>query len=154
MAAYPGGHVGFGIAAVLTHAVLGYTLGALVFDRPAAGVLGGVAPDCDHLLHAVVGPPFVHRGVTHSFLAVGVVVAVATRYDRGIAGALGVGHLSHVLLDATTPMGVMLAYPLSTSNVAVVLHGHSPRVAAVVVGCCLIALGHHRWRPPARPDRL
>lgn len=144
MGAYLGGHVGFGLAAVFTHAVLGYTLGALLFDRPRAGLLAGIIPDCDHLLAHLLGSPFVHRGVTHSVLAVGVVAAIGMHSGDRVAGAAGVGYLSHVLLDATTPMGVMLAYPVSTAPLGVVFHGHAPRATVLIWVCCLGALWYRQ----------
>lgn len=94
----------------------------------------------------LLGPPFTRRGITHSVFAAGVAIAVAKRHDQQFAAAVGLGYVSHVLLDATTPMGVMLGYPVSTTNVGLVLHGHAPQATVVIWLCCLFALWYDRRR--------
>jgi inner membrane protein len=144
-------HAGFLAAALATHALVGYTLGAVAFDAPWAGLVAGLLPDVDLLVPAAWGAPLAHRGLTHSALAVGVVVALAagggrrsagTRSARRLAGAAGLGFGAHLLLDATTPMGVPLAWPLSTEYVGISLAGHSPPVTAFLWTACLLAV----WR--------
>lgn len=137
---YPGGHAVFLAAALSTHALVGYTLGAVVFDAPGAGAVGGVLADVDLLLPAAWGEPFVHRGLTHSALAAGVATALAAAHARRTAGAVGVGYASQLLLDATTPQGIPIAYPLSTAHVGAALGGHSGHVTAVLWACCLYVL--------------
>lgn len=117
MTLLPGGHAGFLLAALATHALVGYALGAVLFDRPAAGLVGGVAADVDLLVPAAIGEPFVHRGVTHSLLGLAVVTALGVRLGRARAGALAVGYASQLLIDATTPMGIPLFLPVSGTHV-------------------------------------
>jgi inner membrane protein len=126
VASYLGSHALFIGVALATHALLGYTLGRIAFGRPGAGLLAGVAPDVDLLVPAAWGPPLAHRGVTHSALALGVAVAIAlAATDHSTAGAVAIAYLSHLLVDATTPMGVPLASPLATEYVGIALGGHS-----------------------------
>jgi len=133
-------HAGFLVAAVATHALVGYTLGAVAFDDPRAGLVGGVFADIDLLVPAAWGGPFVHRGLTHSLLAAVFVTALAAARGRRTAGGVGVGYASHLLVDATTPMGVPVASPLSTTHVGLDLGGHSPPATAFLWVCCLAVL--------------
>ena len=151
MSAYPGGHAGFLAVALATHALVGYALGAVLFDRPAAGLVGGVVADVDLLVPASVGPPFAHRGVTHSALALGVATAVGLRFGRATAGGVFVGYLSQLLVDATTPMGIPLLSPLSGTYVGVDLDpgGHSVPVTAALWVACLGLL----WSRGTLPGR-
>ncbi|MFC7142249.1 metal-dependent hydrolase [Halosimplex aquaticum] len=142
MATYPGGHAVFLLAALATHTFLGYALGSVLFRRPVAGALGGVLPDVDFLFPAFLGPPFGHRGLTHTLLAAGVAAALAARLDGRTAAAVGTAYLSHLLVDATTPMGVALWYPVADERVRFLLHGHSPvGTVAIWTGCLLLLLG-------------
>jgi inner membrane protein len=61
---------------------------------------------------------------------------VAAAHARRTAGALGAGYALHLLVDATTPQGIPLLFPFSTTHVGVTLGGHSGPVTAVLwVGC-------------------
>lgn len=142
-------HAGFLAVAIATHALVGYTLGVVAFDAPRAGLVAGLLPDVDLLVPAAWGAPFVHRGVTHGALAAGVAVGVAALWGRWsggdararrIAGAAAAGYGAHLLLDATTPMGVPLAAPVSMTTVGVTLHGHSAPATALLWSACLVAL--------------
>lgn len=144
-------HAGFLAVALATHALVGYTLGAVAFDAPRAGLVAGLLPDVDLLVPAAWGAPLAHRGLTHSALATGIVVAVAAVWGRRsagpasarrVAGTAGLGYVAHLLLDASTPMGVPLAWPLSTDYVGLVLAGHSPPVTVFLWTVCLVVL----WR--------
>lgn len=135
-------NAGFLGVALATHAVIGYTLGWITFDAPRAGFVGGLFADVDLLVSTTQGLPLAHRGVTHSALAVGVAVALAAVWGRQRAGAVGVGYVSHLLIDATTPMGIPVAYPLSPTYVGVSLGGHSLPATAFFWICCLALL----WR--------
>lgn len=141
---YPLGHAGFLAVALATHALVGYTLGAVLFDAPRAGLVGGVVADADFLFPAALGFPFVHRGLTHTALALGVAVAVAYRWDGRVAGAVGVGYASQLLIDVTTPMGIPVAYPLSAESVVVPLNAHSATATVLLWAGCLLALWHER----------
>lgn len=145
-------HAGFLAVAVATHALVGYAVGAVAFDAPRAGLLGGVAADVDLLFPTAWGPPLGHRGVTHSALAVGVAAAVAA--SRGAdAGAVGVAYAAHLALDATTPMGIPVAYPLAAAFVGVDLGGHSPAATAALWLACLALLARDGLAGPAEsPD--
>lgn len=137
-------HAAFLAVALATHALVGYTLGAVLFDAPRAGLVGGVAADVDLLLPATWGFPVVHRGVTHTALAAGLAVALAARWDRRTAGAVGAGYGSQLAIDATTPLGIPVAYPVSTAFVNVPLGGHSPLATVMLGTVCLAVLVHRR----------
>lgn len=149
MSGYPGGHAVFLVVALATHAVVGYTLGTVLFDRPAAGLIGGIVADVDLLVPDALGFPFAHRSATHSALALGLAAAVATRRDRASAGAVAAGYASQLLVDATTPMGIPLLYPFSETFVGIDmgLGGHSAPVTALLWLACLLALWGVRDAP-------
>lgn len=142
-------HLGYLATAVATHALVGYTLGALAFDAPRAGVLGGVVADVDLLLPLAWEFPLTHRGLTHTGLVVGAAVAVAATRSRAAAGGVGVGYAAHLLVDSTTPMGVPLFYPLSAARVGVPMGGHSGPATAALWLCCLAALWARKRSRPA-----
>jgi len=141
----PGGHAAFLAVAIATHALVGYALGARLFDAPVAGLVGGVVADLDFLLPAAWEFPLVHRGFTHAVpvLALVTVVAVAVAGRRS-AAAFGSGYAAHLAIDATTPMGVPLLYPLSAEYHGVVLGGHSAPATAALWVVCLGVLGRSR----------
>lgn len=141
---------GFLAVAIATHAIVGYVLGARFFGQPRAGTVGAVVTDVDLLFPAAWGAPLVHRGITHTLLAAGIVVAIAAIRSNSVAGAVGSGYASHLLIDATTPKGVPLAYPLSSGSFAVPLGGHSPPVTVFLWGLCFAVL----WRQRSETDNL
>jgi len=153
VSAYPGGHAVFLGVALATHALVGYTLGAVLFARPLPGLVGGVVADVDLLVPAAVGPPFAHRGITHTALAAGVATAVAWRRSRATAGAVCPGYGSQLLIDATTPMGIPLLFPLAGTSVAldVGVSGHSLPATLLLWSGCLALLRH--TGPRAAPDK-
>ncbi|SFR32280.1 metal-dependent hydrolase [Halorubrum sodomense] len=123
--------------AFATHALVGAALGGTLFDRPGVGALAGLAADADFLFPAALGPPFVHRGITHSLPALLALAAAATavwyavdaRGSHRAAGAtVAVAYCSHLLIDVTTPEGIPPLSPLSDRVVGVALPttGHSP----------------------------
>ncbi|USN53661.1 MAG: metal-dependent hydrolase [Candidatus Nomurabacteria bacterium] len=61
------------------------------------------------LLHALFG----HRGLLHSLLALGIVIALTSLWQPPIAIiiAVAIGYASHLLLDGVTPSGIPLFYP-------------------------------------------
>lgn len=154
MVDYPGGATVFLLVAIATHGVIGYTLGRLLFERPVAGALGGVLPDGDFLFPAVLGPPFVHRGLTHTLLVAGLVIAVVARFDGRVAASTGAGYLSHLFVDATTPAGIPLAYPLTTEHVGIVLHAHAPEASVAIWTACLLLLFLSRRWPIGAVERV
>lgn len=144
------GDIGFLAVALATHALVGYTLGEISFDRPAAGLLGGLAADVDLLFPAVLGWPFVHRGITHTLLVAVVATAIVAYRGRATAGAFGVGYASQLLIDTTTPKGVPYLYPLTRESFHVDLGttGHSPLPTIVLIGCGLLILWFHGRKSP------
>lgn len=139
-----GDHAIFLWTAVATHAIVGYALGEILFDEPAWGLLGGVAADVDLLFPLVWQPPLVHRGITHTPLAALLITLAVARWRRSAGLAVGAGYVSHLAIDATTPAGVPLLYPLSTARVGAELGGHSPIPTALIWGGCLAGLYWHR----------
>lgn len=137
----------FLLAAIATHALVGYTLGKLAFGAPRAGLVGGVVADADLLVPSAWGFPLAHRSITHSALAAGVAVAIATAWGRPAAGGISVGYVSQLLIDSTTPMGIPAWYPLSTAYVGVPLGGHSRPATVLLWICCLVALQYYERRP-------
>lgn len=138
MSSYPGGYAGLVAVALATHALIGYTLGALLFDRPLAGTVGALAADADFLLPAGLGWPFVHRGITHTLPVAALAVAAALAVDRRLGAAFGVGYVSHLVVDTTTPTGVPWLYPLTDTSfyLDLVTTGHSPLpTVGFWVGC-------------------
>jgi len=90
----------------------------------------------------VGGWPLVHRGLTHTLLAAGVCVAVAAARHRRRGAAVGVGYASQLLLDATTPTGVPLLYPLTDRalDLPAPVGAHAPLPTALLRLACLGAL--------------
>lgn len=127
MNGFPGGHAGFLVAALATHALVGYALGRIV-DAPNAGIVGGLAADIDLLVPPSVGWPLAHRGITHSPVAAvaTVLVVYGLTRRRDISAAVGLGYASQLVIDLTTAQGIPLAYPLSRTFVAVPLGTHGP----------------------------
>lgn len=111
------GRVVFLVAAVLTHAAVGYTLVVMLTEAdPRVGIFFGVLPDVDFLFPEPLGFPFVHRGLAHTpavALLVVSVVLVVTR--REIAIATGIALFSHLGIDGLSPEGIMWLYPVTLS---------------------------------------
>lgn len=144
----------FLVVAIATHALVGYTLGDALFGTPRAGLVGGVFADLDLLFPASWGQPLVHRGITHTALAVGLAVGVAVAHHRSTAGGVSVGYVSHLLLDATTAKQIPLAYPVVTERIGITLGGHSATATALLWVCCLGWLSRRRWASAVRERRL
>ncbi len=134
--------VAFLTVAIATHAVVGYTLGAALFDRPIAGLAAGVAPDVDFLFPAALGWPFVHRGITHTLFVGGLTAGVVAYRDRRTALAVAAAYGSHLLIDTTTPKGVPFLSPLVSTayhlDLGTTGHSLAPTIALWV--CCLTVL--------------
>ena len=92
---------------------LGYILKFPVKTTAAAGVIA----DIDTVFYGNgFGFPFVHRGILHTPIILGIMLIIiyfATRRPDICAG-FGAGFLSHLFIDTLTPTGVMWLYPLST----------------------------------------
>jgi len=132
--------------AIATHAVVGYTLGMALFDRPVAGLAAGIAADIDCLFPAALGWPFVHRGITHTLLVSGLAAGVVAYRDRQTALAVAAAYGSHLLIDTTTPKGVPFLYPIVETHYHLDLGttGHSLVPTVALWGCCLTVLRVYR----------
>lgn len=139
-----GGHGGYLAVALLTHALVGYVLGARFFDKPWAGLVGGLFADVDLLFLSSLGDPFVHRGITHTPVVAAATVVLVSRFDRPTAHAVGIGYVAQLLIDITTPKGIPLLFPLSSESISVPIGGHSPAVTVVIWIACLFVLWRHR----------
>lgn len=95
-----------------------------------AAAIGGLLPDLDHpesvlgrrlpIISVPLARVFGHRGMTHSLLAVAIMLAglivIMTIYQQltvlsWLVLPLLVGYLSHILGDSMTPSGVPLFWP-------------------------------------------
>jgi inner membrane protein len=154
---YKTGHYG---AALLVYAPIGYLL--LAVD-PALAVLGGagavgVARLPDYDLRVLF---LEHRGVTHTLLFLGLVAAVLGGVGYAVAGGFGTDPVrtaglggvvaavavgSHLLVDALTPAGVPLLWPLSDETYSIDLATASNPVAnyGLLLGgiCARLAVGY------------
>lgn len=146
MTLVPGGHAAFLLVALATHALVGYTIGAVALDRPAAGLVGGVVADVDLLVPAAVGAPFVHRGLTHGLFALVIATAISLRLSRHAGAAVALGYCSQLLIDATTPMGIPLFSPLTEAyfGLDIGVGGHSPPATVAFWIVCLGVLWYAR----------
>lgn len=152
------GRVAYLLAAFTTHAVIGSVLVAVLLDvRPSVGAIAGLAADADFLFPQEWGFPFVHRGLTHSPAALVAVLLVgwALDADEDLLAAVGVGYLSHLVLDSLTPKGVLWLYPLSTTGVGSDLGGHSLPVTLALWTACGVVYASRRGLPelPVRLDQ-
>lgn len=136
MLSYPDGMVV--PIAIATHGLVGLTLGSVLFERPRAGLVGGLFADSDFLFPDALAWPFVHRGLTHGLLVLGVVAGVAVAVERRSGGAVAVAYLSHLCLDVTVEPGVPLLWPVVDEQLLFDpgIGGHAPiATVALWVGC-------------------
>ncbi len=140
-------HLDFIAVAVATHAVVGYALGRFLFGTGRAGVVGAVVADVDFLVPESWGHLLVHRSVSHSALAAGVATALALYWGRRVAGGVGAGYVSQLVIDATTGTGILLLFPVSTNYVGVALGGHRAPGTAVawVFALGLLYAAEREW---------
>ena len=144
------GRVAYLLAAFTTHAVVASVLVAIRLGvRPWVGAVAGLAPDLDFLLPAEWGFPLVHRGLTHSPAALVAVLLVGCVLDadEDLLAAVGVGYLSHLVIDSLTPKGVLWLYPLSSTGIGFDLGGHSPPVTLAVWTACGVIYTSRRGLP-------
>lgn len=144
-------HVALGLAAWLVAAPL---LHLAPLDPLSLGlaVAGSLLPDVDHpkswvgrrtrpvssILAAALG----HRGITHSAIAVLVLVALLSRagYQRGTVSALAVGYLSHLAADMLTSRGLRLAWPFRWTWGVPLCRTGLPAEPIIVAAACTSAL--------------
>jgi inner membrane protein len=142
--------------AIATHALVGLTLGAVLFDRPGIGLVAGAIPDADFLLPDALSYPLVHRGISHTLVALVVLVAVlAVLAERDVIGAVGVGYASHLIIDVTTQKGIPLVYPLVSGRIYIDLGigGHAPETTLALWIVCLGVLGYPLYARDALSER-
>ncbi len=125
--------------AIATHGLVGLTLGSVLFERPWAGLAGGLFADGDFIFPDAVAWPFVHRGLTHGLLVLAVVAGVAAALERRSGGAVAVAYLSHLCIDATVEPGVPLFWPAVDNRLLFDpgIGGHAPIATVVLWGGCL-----------------
>ena len=80
------------------------------FIWSAAAALAGVLPDIDMRIGIK------HRGLTHSLIALALIVLLAAQLAPELATAAAIGYGSHLALDMLTPWGIPLLYPLNTKR--------------------------------------
>jgi membrane-bound metal-dependent hydrolase YbcI (DUF457 family) len=100
---------------VITHMFFGLAL-AYIFKLPKLPVLlTSLALDLDVVFGIMgLGFPFMHRGLVHTPIFILVITTLwyyGRKRDSNALG-LGLGGLSHLLLDFITNEGIMLLYPL------------------------------------------
>ncbi len=90
----------------------------------SAGVIGSLLPDIDHPtstfgrkiwpVSLIISKVFGHRGITHSLLAVSVLVFLLVSDQHLSKTSLGliVGYLSHLFGDFITPHGIPVFWPI------------------------------------------
>lgn len=145
MSGYPGGHAGLLVAAITAHVLVGYALGAVLVNRPWAGVAGAVVADLDLLVPRSLGFPLSHRSLTHAPLVAVVVVAAVVAVHRRTGTAFGVGYASQLLIDFSTEQGIPLFYPISETFVSVPLSAHSPGATVLLSGASLALVAYDRY---------
>ena len=115
------------IAGVMVAYALGGSAELTPIQIGALGALGGLVallPDIDHpnsairaktgLLGTLAAFWMTHRGITHTLPAVLVVWALAALLSSPLVALVcAAAYASHLVLDACTPSGVMLLWPLS-----------------------------------------
>ncbi|MCM3713456.1 metal-dependent hydrolase [Halalkalibacter oceani] len=116
-------------------------IGAIIPDicHPKS-MLGRRIPIISKSIHRVFG----HRAITHSLLFVIGLAWLLNQLSFGFAADLQAGILagviSHIILDAMTPRGVKLLYPLQTSF-QLPLHNHTgSKLGETIIGVSLLFL--------------
>lgn len=119
-----------------THIVGGIALGSIIhltalqmtgiemIGYYGCTIVGSLLPDIDHpksfISRHTLGFHYLfkkckHRGFTHSLLAVmilGISLCGMFGMNRAVLG-VGIGYISHLLLDMLNPRGVPLGYPIT-----------------------------------------
>jgi len=79
--------------------------------------IGAILPDIDvegaTITRYLPKIPVEHRTITHSILALVVVAFFANIVSTQFGVGMAMGYLSHLVLDAMTPTGIPLLYPLN-----------------------------------------
>ena len=140
----------FLLVAFATHGAIGYTLVAVLTpSNPRLGALVAIMPDIDFLAPADWGALFVHRGITHTPLfVIGVVVVVySIRRRRSDAAFTFLALVSHVVIDALSPMGLPLLLPLGrVPSPGLAIHGPFMTVLLWSLVSGLLITANTNWR--------
>lgn len=99
-------HTAVGLASGFSLAHLQHDPLALGLALALATQIAAVLPDQDLRLGLK------HRGVTHSLLALALMIGTAWYVDHRLALAVGVGYGSHLLLDSLTIWGIPALWPV------------------------------------------
>lgn len=119
-----GSHVVVGTAAwgwIVAERLGGSIVGHLDWRAFGVAAIASLLPDIDHpnswmgrrlpFLSRPLAAIFGHRGLTHSLLAVALLLGLGFYGLGGWAAPLVVGYLSHIAADGLTPQGVPLLWP-------------------------------------------
>ena len=156
-----------------SHVVVGiasWVVAAPLLHLPPAGlggtalaVFGALLPDIDHPqswvgrrtrpVSTALAASLGHRGVTHSALAVVLLVMLLLHggLRHASVAALAVGYLSHLAADMLTPRGLRLAWPLRPVWGIPLCRTGSPMEALIVAALAGLILwsvltgGHVAW---------
>ncbi|MFC7203062.1 metal-dependent hydrolase [Haloferax namakaokahaiae] len=139
------GHTLYLVAAITTHAAVGYALVRVLTPAPpVVGLLGGIAPDIDLYFGRLWEFPLVHRGVVHTpiFLGLLLVVLLLVGVRRWVVAGFGLAFVSHLLIDSFTNAGILWLYPVRTTHFAADISIHSALGNGIL---CALSLGLVRW---------
>jgi len=129
-------------------------------------VAGSLLPDIDHPaswvgrrtrpLSSCIAAILGHRGITHSLVAVAVLVVslLESDYHQAQIWPLAIGYASHLMADMLTPRGLRLAWPMRRNWSIPLCRTGSPTegiVVALILGLAWWSVSHG---PPRRPDTM
>lgn len=100
-----------------THFFFALALGYVLKLPIKTTAFAGIVADADVIFTSMgTGFPFMHRGILHTPIILGIILIAiyfATRRPE-ICAAFGAGFLSHLFIDTFNPTGIMWLYPLPT----------------------------------------
>lgn len=96
-----------------THLVFALAVAYVLDLRIVTAIVFAMVPDIDIMFDFIY--PFVHRGISHSLLAAGVLAGLVYVYteDKKSAESAFIGYISALGLDLLTYSGLPLLFPLS-----------------------------------------
>lgn len=100
-----------------THFMFALALAYILKFPIKTTVVAGMVADLDVIFFEMgLGFPFIHRGILHTPIILGIILIIlyfATKKPEICAG-FGAGFLSHLFLDTLNPTGIMWLYPITT----------------------------------------
>lgn len=150
------GHVVLGLAAFQTLCTFyGYSPHPVLY---IFAVFGSLLPDIDHQ-YSRIGKSFPslsrlfavlskHRGITHSLVALIILMFVMFQYGQmgyGTVGAVCIGYLSHLLGDFCTHGGIPFFWPFKYRSRMPVFHFHTGSKTEYVLTLSLVLLVAYHW---------